>query len=617
MIPDDKIAEIRQAARMSEFVSPYVSLKRRGRSLLGLCPFHGEKSPSFSVSDEGGFFHCFGCGAGGNVFKFVMLMENLTFPEAVRKVAAQYGIEVPEEGPGRNTAPERERFAALMASAVRYFRACLAKSGVGDAARAYLLRRGISDEAVERFAIGASPTSGEGLVQWLRRENHDLELAEKLGLVGRRGGPVYDRFRGRLMFPIRDPQGRTVGFGARRLAEGEGDSAGPKYLNSSESPVYHKGRVLYGLFEAREAARRLPPDQRPEETILVEGYLDVVAMSQAGLTNVVATCGTALTVDQARLLRRFGGEVLALFDGDDAGRRAAARSFPVFLEAGLWVRGVFLPQGEDPDSFVRARGVDAMRQALRGAVPLVDAYARDVAGTAGGAAAAARVGAELAEVLRKVENPFEYDVLVKKAAHWTGISERLLSAQGRQPAKRAVGGAPVAATAPAPRANRAGAPAGSPSAEELLVAVLVADAGAIDRVRERDIVKYMREQPWAQVAADLIALREQGRNVDIGEVLATIDQAARARLAGRLLEDSTFEDPVARERLFTDCLERVAAPSEVERKRRMLEEMRRLEELGDDAGAAELLARWKAERHSQRTADGVAGKNADRNSDEG
>lgn len=616
MIPEDKIAEIRQAARISEFVSPYVSLKRQGRGLLGLCPFHGEKTPSFSVSDEGGFFHCFGCGAGGNVFKFVMQMDNMTFPEAVRKVAAHYGIEVPEGAGGAAAAPERERGAALMASAVRYFRACLAKSGVGDSARAYLLQRGIGDEAAERFAIGASPTSGEGLVQWLRRDNHDLELADKLGLVGRRGASLYDRFRGRLMFPIRDPQGRTVGFGARRLGEGEGDNAGPKYLNSSDSPVYHKGRVLYGLFEAREAAKRLAPDQRPAETILVEGYLDVVAMAQAGLTNVVATCGTALTVDQARLLRRFGGEVLALFDGDDAGRRAAARSFPVFLEASLWVRGVFLPQGEDPDSFVRARGVDAMRQALRGAVPLVDAYARDVAGNSGGAAAAARVGAELAEVLRKVENPFEYDVLVKKAAHWTGISEQVLRVQARQQPRNTVAAAADAITA-AKTATRGRLPAGSPSAEELLVAVLVKDARAIDRVRERDIVKYMRQQPWAQLAADLVTLREQGREIDVGEVLAGIDQEARARLVARLLEDATFADPVAREKVFADCLERVAAPTQAERKRRMLEELRRLEELGDEDGAAELLSRWNADRRSGKLAGAASGNDADRNGDEG
>ncbi len=617
MIPEDKIGEIRQAARISDFVSPYVSLKRRGRSLLGLCPFHGEKSPSFSVSDEGGFFHCFGCGAGGNVFKFVMSMENLTFPEAVRKVAAQYGIDVPEGGAGRTAAPERELIGALMASAVRYFRACLAKAGVGDGARAYLQQRGIADGATERFALGLSPSSGEGLVQWLKQEKQDPELAEKLGLVGRRGSSIYDRFRGRLMFPIRDPQGRTVGFGARRLGESEGDNAGPKYLNSSDSPIYHKGRVLYGLFEAREAAKGLAPDQRPEETILVEGYLDVIAMSQAGLTNVVATCGTALTVDQARLLRRFGGEVLALFDGDDAGRRAAARSFPVFLEAGLWVRGVFLPQGEDPDSYVRGRGLDTMRQALRGAVPLVDAYAREVAGGSGGAAAAARVGAELAEVLRKVENPFEYDVLVKKAAHWTGISEQVLRVQGRMVGRQAAGALPGGAPAPTARPSRSGLPARSPSAEELLVTVLVADVGAIDRVRERDIVKFMREQPWAQVAADLVALREQGRDIDIGEVLSTIDQEARARLAGRLIEDATFADPVAMERVFVDCLERVAAPTETERKRRLLEELRRFEELGDDAGAADLLARWNTDRQSDKTASGAVGKNAGRDSDEG
>ncbi|HYC55022.1 MAG TPA: DNA primase [Candidatus Binatia bacterium] len=582
MIADEKIAEIRQAARISEFVSPYVTLKRSGRNLSGLCPFHSEKSPSFSVSDDGGFFHCFGCGAGGNVFKFVMQMENLTFPEAVRKVGAHYGIDVPESA-GAGPASERDRMLAILAAATRYFRAALAKDGVGDAMADYLQRRGVDAAAIERFALGATPSSSDGLAQYLRRDGHDLAIAERVGLVGLRGGSAYDRFRDRLMFPIRDPQGRTIGFGARRLGEGEG----PKYLNSSDSSVYHKSRVLYGLYEAREAARTLPPQERPTSLILVEGYLDVIAMSQSGLTNVVATCGTALTPDQARLMRRHGEDALALFDGDDAGRRAAARSFPVFLEAGLWARGVFLPQGEDPDSFVRARGADAMRHMISTAVPLVDAYVRHISSGVTGTAAAARVGAEMAEVLRKVENPFEHDVLVKKAAHWTGISEDVLRRQARAPQK-----------APPPPAAAGPMRSGPPGAEELLVALMLADARAVERVVSRDIVGRMREEPWARIAQSIVQRHGSTQGVDQGELLAEIEEPARSRLTMRLLDDPTFADDSARERVWNDCLERLSAAGQMQERRRMLSQLRHLEEMGDEAGAAALLADWNARRNS-------------------
>lgn len=372
MIAEQKIAEVRQSARISEFISPYVSLKRSGRGFLGLCPFHGEKSPSFSVDDERGFYHCFGCGAGGNVFKFVMQMENVSFPEAVRKVAAHYGIDVPDEGAAPGASSERDAAFAMLASAANFYRAALARPGFGETVSAYLDERGVNDVARERFFLGASPAAGDALAQHLRRERHDLRLGERIGLVGLRGGSAYDRFRGRLMFPIRDPQGRTLGFGARRLGEGDG----PKYLNSSDSPVYHKGRVLYGLYEAREAERRPVGSAAPAasaaraggaaatsaaaarstELVLVEGYLDVIAMSQAGITNVVAGCGTALTIDQARLVRRHAGEVAALFDGDDAGRRAAARSFRCFSRPASGPAGSSFPRKRTPTHSCAATG---------------------------------------------------------------------------------------------------------------------------------------------------------------------------------------------------------------------------------------------------------------------
>lgn len=630
MISEQKIAEVRQAARISEFIAPYVTLKRSGRGLMGLCPFHGEQSPSFSVSDENGFYHCFGCGAGGNVFKFVMQMENVSFPEAVRKVAAHYGIDVPEEGGAPGAASERDAMFAMLASAAKFYHACLAAAGFGETVRAYLDERGVGHAARERFFLGAAPAAADSLAQHLRRERVDLRIAERIGLVGLRGGSAYDRFRARLMFPIRDPQGRTLGFGARRIGEGEG----PKYLNSSDSPVYHKGHVLYGLHEAREAERRpplsagtagksaapvasgagkattaststaktaaaagpVPPAKstaaagaRSNELVLVEGYLDVIAMSQAGITNVVAGCGTALTAEQARLVRRHAGDVVALFDGDDAGRRAAARSFPMFVEAGLWARAAFLPQGEDPDTFVRAHGPAVLSSAIAAAKPLVESYARYIAEGTTGAGAAARVGAELASVLRQVANPFEYDDFVKKASLWTGISERVLREQAR-PAQKA----PAQSTE-----RKFTIPAGPPGAEELVVSVLLSDASYVDRHESRDIVCHLHTEPWATIAADIFAARDSVGGYVPGEILAGLDDALRGRLAARLQDDPTFGDATARERVMSDCLGRLAGAALETSKRRMLAELRRLEELGDDAGAAALLERWNKLKSGQ------------------
>jgi DNA primase len=312
-------------------------------------------------------------------------------------------------------------------------------------------------------------------------------------------------------------------------------------------------------------------------------------MSQAGLTGVVAGCGTALTLDQARLIRRHAGDVVALLDGDDAGRRAAARSFPVFLEAGLWARGVFLPQGEDPDTFVRRHGAPALRAEIEKAKPLVEAYSRYVAEGATGAGATARVGAELAEVLRKVENPFEYDDFVKKAALWTGVSERVLREQSRPAPK-----APVHA-----EQRRSAVPSGPPGAEELLVTVFLSDPGCIDRLEGRDIVSKLQTEPWATIAGDIFAARDTVGGFEPGDILAGLEDGLRGRLADRLREDPAFGDPAARERVMADCLAKLSAAALERSKRWMLAELRRLEEIGDEAGAAALLERWNRMKSSR------------------
>jgi len=541
---------------------------------MGLCPFHNEKTPSFSVNDENGFYHCFGCGAGGNVFKFLMETEGLAFPEAVRKVGDRYGISVPEQGGGPGiSSDERAALFEANAQAARYFHRFLLESEHGKPALEYLRGRGVSDTAIETFQLGAAPTSGTGLVRWLARENVDLRVGERLGLLFDRGGRAVDRFRNRVMFPIRDAQGRVIGFGGRMLGDGDG----PKYLNSPESDVYRKSRALYGLFESREALRTT------ECAILVEGYLDVIALHEGGIANVVATCGTALTVDQARAMRRVTPEAVTLFDGDEAGTRAAARSFPVFIEAGMWPKGVVLPGGEDPDSYVRSQGPDALRRAVGEATPLADAYVRHVVDAApGGDAGMARAGSELAGLLRKVSDPFEYDLLVRKAALWTGISEAVLRSQS------AAGGQP-ARTAEAPARRKGGAP----GPEELLVTIMMRDPNTVVRVDESAVINSMEDGVWQALARDIIERAAAGAgDADAGELLQRLPDDYRNRVAGRLVEDP-FNDPAKRERALADCIKSIEQTARRRHNASVLHDLRKREESGAEVTPEEELARWR------------------------
>lgn len=585
MISDDKIAEIRQAARISEFVTPHVALKRRGRSLLGLCPFHNEKTPSFSVDDERGFYHCFGCSAGGNVFKFLMEIERLTFPEAVRKVAERYGITVPEVA---GTLERRDPGSyEINASAASYYRRFLVETEHGSRFRDYLAGRGVGEEAAERFVIGAASPSGTGLAKWLAKEGVDLRKAVALGLLVERGGTAYDRFRDRLMFPIRDAQGRVIGFGGRQVEAGDG----PKYLNSPESEVYQKSRALYGIYEARDALRHA------SSVLLVEGYLDVIALSEAGIQNVVATCGTALTVEQARMVRRYVADVVTLFDGDEAGKRAAARAFPIFIEAGIWAKGLTLPDGDDPDTFVRKAGADAMLERVKSAVPLTEAFLEHTVSASGkDPASIGRVCAELANVLAKVTDPFEHDALVRKAAHSAGISDEVLRREARRGAAKSRGREPEAE--PKRAATNLGTQRGGAAGpDESLVSLLLADGTLVAVIGARNVVDLMEESVWRELARDMIASARDGRSIDPAEALDRLPDQLRARVAARLLDDS-LGNRERRERMMEDCIRSMERAARRRHNAGVLGDLRKTEQLRAGEIPHETLTDWRPRNSS-------------------
>lgn len=370
-IADEVIAEIRDRADIVEVVGRYVQLKRAGTNHKGLCPFHEEKTPSFNVNPVRQFFHCFGCQATGDVFDFLMRAEGRTFIEAVEELAGAVGVEIPRERLSATDAraeaerrSDRREALTLNGRVARFYRRCL-ESPQGEVARRYLAARGIDDATSERFMLGFAPRSATQLTQVLRSKGIALEFAARVGLVARRasGGGYYDRFWNRLICPIINASGDVIGFGGRSLGEA-GDA--PKYINTPETAVYHKGETLYGLHAAGGAMRKAG------QALLVEGNFDVLQLHRHGFANAVAPLGTALTSDQVRLLARFTPRVVAMFDGDKAGRAAARRAVKTLLEGGIEAKIASIPEGADPDSLLVQGGPDALRRVIDSAAPAID-----------------------------------------------------------------------------------------------------------------------------------------------------------------------------------------------------------------------------------------------------
>ncbi|MEX0449115.1 DNA primase [Spiribacter sp. 221] len=360
-IPDTFIDELLARVDIADIVGERVRLRRSGSNYLGLCPFHGEKTPSFTVSADKQFYHCFGCGAHGSAIRFLMEYDRLDFREAVAQLARTAGLEMPEQGRGEAQQPSQKPLHDLLAQAGRQYQQWLRQHPQRQRAIDYLQKRGLNGGIAQRFGIGFAPPGWDNLLRELGNPDH----LKQAGLVVERdGGRVYDRFRDRIMFPIRDHRGRTIGFGGRVLDDGE-----PKYLNSPETPVFHKGEALYGLHEVLQA------DRHPTDIVVVEGYMDVVALAQHGLPRAVATLGTATSTRQVERLLKTTGDVIFCFDGDEAGARAAWRALENALPAmrqGRQIRFLFLPDGEDPDSLVRQSGSEAFESRLLQATSLSD-----------------------------------------------------------------------------------------------------------------------------------------------------------------------------------------------------------------------------------------------------
>ena len=423
------LQQIRDGVDFTEVVSRYVTLSKKGQNFLGLCPFHAEKTPSFSVNPTRQMFYCFGCGLGGDVFNFLMRQEGLGFLEAVKELARQAGVTLPHwggSGRGDAAAELRKKLEELHSLAHSWFQKNLHGSPLGKSARDYLIERGIHSESLSEFGLGYALPSWDGLTRYLLKNGAQPDELAKSGLVvardssdrgsSRRDG-YYDRFRGRVMVPIGNLRGQVIAFGGRAL-----DDEAPKYLNSPETLLFSKGRSLFGFERARDAVSRL------NTLILVEGYFDVIALHQAGMKHVAGTLGTALTKDQVNLVRRFTTTVVLIFDGDTAGVGAVLRALDVFVNSGLSVKVVTLPPGEDPDSFVRAQGTDAFLRLQEKANTLLDFAVEQCLKRTVNATVEDRARSvdDILRILMKASHPIEREEYTRQVAERLGVRQQLL-----------------------------------------------------------------------------------------------------------------------------------------------------------------------------------------------
>jgi DNA primase len=364
-IPEEKIEEVKNAADIVDIISDYVLLKKTGQNYSGLCPFHSEKTPSFTVSPSKQIFHCFGCNTGGNVFTVLMKHDGLSFPEAVRELAKRFSVTLPEKpisGSMRRMIDEREHLLAINRMAMAFYRRILLESPRGEAARQYIRRRQLSKSIVQNFGLGYAPPGWNSLLNYLLHKKIPIQLVEKSGLIipKKSKNGFYDRFRDRIMFPIVNLQNQVIGFGGRVL-----DDSLPKYLNSPETPVYNKSTSLYGLNRGKEKCRET------RSVFIVEGYFDLLALHRHGIDNSAATLGTALTEAHIRILKGFVESVFLVFDADDAGIKASLRGVGIFIKAGMDARIVLLPQGHDPDSYLAEFGPEAFRRQAESSLDII------------------------------------------------------------------------------------------------------------------------------------------------------------------------------------------------------------------------------------------------------
>jgi len=588
LIADEKIREIRDRIDIVEVVSSYLELKRSGVNHFGCCPFHHEKTPAFNVNSARQIFHCFGCGVGGNVFSFLMRIEGLSFPDAVKRLGERVGIEVededvsPEEQKRRE---QRERLYRINEVASNYYHAVLMESPEGETARRYLKQRGYGRDTAQQFLLGFAGGHWEALAEHLVEKGFTPEDIRATGLtrVGNRGD--YDLFRNRLIFPIFDLRGRVIAFGGRVLDDGQ-----PKYINSPESAIYAKGSVLYGHYQAKEVMRQ------QDAAVIVEGYFDQLALHRAGFRNAVATCGTALTRDHGRLLKRYSSKVLLLFDQDSAGRKATFRAMDVLLAESLNVAVVELPGGEDPDSFLKKEGSEAFQIRFDQARPVLDLFMQERLAEAGeDLAERAKAVEEICAKIRLLPSEVERRLYLPLLAQRSGLQEEFLArkilaaASSREAPNLTRRPAPLPQAVPA--VAREKAQDGLRKAQEWLLRMMFDEEGGAtirNKVAEEGCANLFLDPQLLVIAEQTVGIGANSGAFTEQAVFDSLDEQQKGILSGILMKEGDFlaEDPSG---IFTGCRQAVAKGRLRQRADSLLKEIQVAEREGRQADVAPLF----------------------------
>jgi len=566
VISDQIIHEVRERTDIVELVSAYVALKKAGRNYVGLCPFHKEKTPSFTVSPEKQIFYCFGCGTGGDVVSFLMKMNNLSFPEAVHFLAQRGGIPIKETAAQRAGDKGKEELFTINKKAAELFAQALF-SPPGERARRYLRERGIGEKTIRQFQLGYAPNEWHWLGDKLKRAGFDLQIALQAGLlIGRDKGGYYDRFRQRIIFPIFDVMNRVIAFGGRDLGDGT-----PKYLNSPESPVYIKGRSLYGLNLAREGIRT------QGFVIVVEGYFDLLSLWEQGIDNVVATLGTALTEEHVSLMRRYTSRAVVIFDPDEAGKKALTRGLSLFLKENVEMKVVVLPEGYDPDLYMRTFGVEKWKREVEHAQPAVEYYIDEVLRPAGGIQKERISIQEALAFVNQISSPAERHLFIRRIAQRLDIDERILA---RELEVRHKPGFPAPGKTPPPTE------AASDLLELKLIYLMLEEESFAQRISKSNLVDLFLHEDLKSVASFILDRLQGGALPNMAEVLEKLDDSRRRRL----LSWSMAKEEGNREKEFLDTAQRIKGKWYERASKHLNWQIRQAQESGDEALCRELLA---------------------------
>lgn len=574
-IPDETVRRIQEHTDILDVVSHYLTLKKRGQNYVGLCPFHHEKTPSFVVSPAKQLFHCFGCGAGGDVFGFLMKTDSLAFPEAVRVLGERAGIPIapPSE---RTQDPQevssKESILKIQREAADYYHDLLLNHPGAKNAREYLKQRGVQSETIKNFLLGYALPLWDGLLKYLQAHGWSLGEIEQAGLAILRedGKGYYDRFRDRIIFPIRNLQGKTIAFGGRVYGTAGHDGSLPKYMNSPETPVYTKGHHLYTLDKARGVVTQAG------SLVIVEGYLDALAAHQAGISNVVATLGTALTSEHLHLVRRFTHKVILVFDPDLAGVRAALRTVDLFISSGVHAQVVMLPGGEDPDSFIKHHGAAAFKDLLSKPVGLLDFVLQQIVPNASKKTLEEklRIIDEVLPVLAKIPNHVERSHYLKWVADQLGVQERDLGmelARSLKQSKKVPKQEPLVTSKLVPL---------FPAEEEMLIKLLLQGRIRTDTIQGRVQSEDFTDTRLSQLFNLILSTSHHGGEVQIRDLLKTIpiDSEMNHLVSAWSLQELACEEY---EKTALDCVQKLYKKRRVRVDREMEERIQKAEQEGD------------------------------------